>query len=159
MKDYSAFPNIITLQTTLLSSEEYPGSAYFVFDFDFEAIFGTKGRIPVWLTVDGHRYRSSIAVYSGVHMMVFNATMRQETGYKAGDTITITLERDTQIRKIDLPEDVKSVLAAKDVLRVYEKYSYSHQKEALDWINDAKKTETRQRRIEKLADKLFSERK
>ncbi len=154
MKDFSSYPNRITLETTLQSSDEYPGSAFFIFDFDFEAVFGSKGRIPVWLWVGEHRYRSTIAVYSGVHMMVFNARMRQETGYKAGDKITVTLVRDTEIRKIELPEDVKAFLAEQQVLSIYEAYSYSHQKEALDWINDAKKAETRSKRIEKLAQKL-----
>lgn len=154
MKDYSSYPNQITLETTLQNSEEYPGSAYFVFDFDFEAVFGSKGRIPVWLVVEEHRFRSTIAVYSGVHMMVFNATMRQETGYKAGDRITITLIRDTEVRKIELPDDVKAHLTEKKVLSAYEAYSYSHQKEAMDWINDAKKPETRIRRINKLVENL-----
>ena len=154
MKDYSAYPNKIELETNLLSSDEYPGSAYFVFDFDFATVFGTQGKVPVWLSVDGHRFRSTIAVYGGVHMMVFNATMRRETGYKAGDRILITLERDTEIRKVELPADVKNALAASGVLSIYEKYSYSHQKEVMDWINDAKKTETRQRRIARQVEKL-----
>jgi len=159
MKDYSGFPNKITLETTLLSSDEYPGSAFFQFDFDFPAVFGTNGKVPVWLSVDGHRYRSTIAVYGGVHLMVFNATMRKETGYQAGDTIQITLERDTEIRKITLPEDIRSWLENAGVAEVYDNYSYSHQKEVLDWINDTKNPETRKRRIAKLAEKLSSEKK
>jgi len=110
-------------------------------------------------SVDGHRYRSTIAVYGGVHLMVFNATMRKETGYQAGDTIQITLERDTEIRKITLPEDIRSWLENAGVAEVYDNYSYSHQKEVLDWINDTKNPETRKRRIAKLAEKLSSEKK
>lgn len=150
MKDYSAFPNIVTLDIELLSPDEYPGSAYMVFDIDFELVFGSKGKIPVKLTVDGHLYRSTIAVYSGVHMMVFNRTMREETGYKAGDKIKITIERDLEERKVDLPVDVAEALGKAEIGDKFAKLSYSHQKENIAWINDTRNPDTRARRIAKL---------
>lgn len=153
-KDYSAFPNRVEMEIELLSPEDYPGSAYMVFDLDFEAVFGTKGRVPVKFTVAGHNYRSTIAVYSGVHMMVFNRQMREETGYKAGDKISIVLERDMDLRKVELPEDVADQLKAEGVDEAFAKYSYSLQKEDLAWINDTRNPETRQRRIDKLIAKL-----
>lgn len=149
-KDNSGYPNRITLEIELLSSDEYPGSAYMVLDFDFEAIFGTKGKVPVKFTVGEHCYRSTIAVYGGVHMMVFNRQMREETGFKAGDRIRATLERDTDERKVDIPEDVHKAMAQAGVLEIFAATSYSHQKEHVAWINDTKKQETRERRIAKL---------
>lgn len=154
MKDYSGYPNTITLEIELLSSDEYPGSAYMIFDLDFEKVFGSKGRIPVVFSVDGHRYRSTIAVYDGVHMMVFNKTMRDETGYKAGDKITATIERDQEQRKVSIADDIKAELDRAGVREAFERYSYSHQKEDIAWIEEAKKPETRARRIAKLIGKL-----
>ena len=87
-------------------------------------------------------------------MMVFNANMRRDTGYKAGDKIHITLERDSELRRMEIPPDVKVPLMEEGVWDEFEKYSYSHQKETMDWINDTKKQETRLRRIAKLVDKL-----
>ncbi len=142
--------NKITLDILLQTNEEYPGSAFMTFDFDFKAIFGKTGRIPVKLTVDGHTYRSTIAVYAGVHMMVFNRQMRLDTGYKAGDTIRITLEHDLEKRSVEIPEDVKEALQNAGVWEAFTRYSYSHQKENVAWISDAKKPETRLRRIAKL---------
>lgn len=121
-----------------------------VFDFDFEAIFGTEGKVPVKFTVGEYCYRSTIAVYSGVHLMVFNRQMRKETGFKAGDRIRATLERDTEERKADIPEDVHKALAQAGVLELFTATSYSHQKEHVAWINDTRKQETRERRIAKL---------
>lgn len=154
MKDFSSYPNEISLNAKLQHAPEYPGSAFFVFDFDIEAIFGTKGRVPVCLIVDGHRFRSTIAVYSGVHMMVFNKQMREATGYNAGDIIPITLIRDMEERKVEIPDDVQAALASKDLTETFAKYSYTLQKEAIALINEAKKPETRIRRIAKLIERL-----
>ncbi len=154
MKDYSAYPNKITLEIELLSSEEYPGSAYMSFDLDFEKVFGSKGKIPVVFTVNEHQYRSTIAVYNGVHMMVFNKAMREDTGYKTGDKIIATLERDQEPRKVEIPSDVQNELTQAGVMEAFAKFSYSHQKEDIAWINDTRNPETRARRIAKLISAL-----
>lgn len=150
----TGFPNRISLDIELLSSDEYPNSAFMQFDFDFMAVFGSKGRIPVILTVGEYKYRSTIAVYNGVHMMVFNKQMRLDTGYGAGDMVHITLERDSSKREVEIPEDVNLAIKEAGVREGFMKLSYSHRKENVDWINDAKKPETRLRRINKLIDTL-----
>ncbi len=149
-KNLSDFPQLISLDIELGYSQEYPNSAYMDFDFEAYKIFGSKARIPVKLTVDGHIFRSSLAPMGGRHMMVFNHEMRVATGYKAGDLIHIILERDTEPRIVDIPDDVKAALEKNDVLEILSDFSYYHQKEFMDWINNAKKQETRLRRIAKL---------
>lgn len=150
-------PNKITITTQLHSSEEYPGSAFFIFDIDLMEVFGKKGRVPVKIYIDGHMYRSRIAKYAGYPpMMVFNKQMRNETGYGAGDTVTVTLEHDLDQRVVELPEDVANALKPFRLVRVFQRLSYTHQKEYVDWINDAKKAETRSRRIGKLIEQLQS---
>jgi hypothetical protein len=72
-------------------------------------------------------------------MMVFNKELRDATGYKAKDRIRILLERDYEERKIDLPEDIRNQLHQAGLLPAWEKQSYSHQKEHLAWILEAKK--------------------
>ncbi len=156
-KDLSAYPQRIELDIELGYSADYPNSAFFAFDFDVQAIFGSKGRVPVKLSVDGHSFRSSLVPMGGTHMMVFNKQMRDATGYKAGDRIHILLERDSEPRKVDIPGDVKAVLEEQGVWDAFQKFSYSHQKEDIAWINEAKKPETRSRRIAKLADKLLNQ--
>jgi hypothetical protein len=146
---------IIEFDVTLWAPEENPNSAALTFPFSAVGVFGTRARVPVKFSVDGHVFRSTLAPMGGCHMMVFNMQMRAETGYKAGDTIHIVMERDTEPRTIELPEDVENLLKADDsAYAVYQKYSYSHKKEIRDWINDAKKPETRARRIQLLLEKL-----
>jgi hypothetical protein len=145
----------IEFDVTLWTSEDYPNSAALTFPYNAVEVFGTKGRVPVKLTIGEHTFRSSLAPMEGKHMMVFNLEMRQKTGYKAGDTIHVILEKDIEPREITFPEDVTEVIQTNPA--AYKKllsYSYSHKKEVMDWINDAKKPETRQKRIKKLLETL-----
>jgi len=146
----------IEFDVKLFAPEDYPNSAAIVFPYKAVDIFGTKGRIPVKFTVGEHTFRSSLAPMGGCHMMVFNLEMRTKTGFKAGDTIHISMEKDTEPRTVDIPEDVTNDISTdENAFHTFMKYSYSHKKEVMDWINDAKKPETRQKRIQKLLDTLI----
>jgi len=145
----------IEFDVKLDAPEDYPNSAAITCPFDVQEVFGTKARVPVKFTVAGFTFRSSLAPMGGCHMMVFNKEMRDKTGFKAGGTIHVILERDSELRIVDIPEDVVAALKSNDAAyQVFMKYSYSHKKEVIDWINDTKKPETRQRRIIKLLETL-----
>jgi hypothetical protein len=150
----TGFPNRIERVFELQRSDEYPSSAFISCDFDVSAVFGAKGRIPVKARIGDHVFRSSLFPMGGIHMMVFNLQMRQATGYKAGDRVFIVLERDSDPRTIEFPVDVMEACRTAGVWDILEAYSYSHKKEILDWINDAKKEETRRRRLAKLCARL-----
>ncbi len=145
----------IEFDVELVSPDDYPNSTAITCPFNVLEVFGSKARIPVKITVDGHSFRSSLAPMGGCHMMVFNKEMREKTGYKGGDTIRIFMERDTEPRTVDIPDDVLVTLKQNETAyRVFLNYSYSRQKEVIEWINDAKKPETRQKRISKLMESV-----
>ncbi len=152
--DFGQFPNMISLDVELISNPEYPGSAYAIFDFDVEAVFGTKARVPVVMTIDGKQFRRNLARYGGEYLIVFNQELRDQTGYKAGDKFHLRLERDLEPRVVELPAEIRSGLARAGVLAAWEKLSYTHQKEDLAWILEAKREETRAKRLVKLISKL-----
>jgi len=143
-------PNRVELDILLQANDEYPKSAFIVCEFDVYAVFGTRARVPVIVKVGEHQFRSSLAPMSGSHMMVFNREMREATGFKAGDRVHMVLERDVQDRQVDVPEDVKAAIEGEGMWEAFASQSYSHKKEQMLWINEAKRPETRQRRIEKL---------
>lgn len=148
--------NRISFDVTLVAPEDYPNSAAITCPFDVQEVFGTKARVPVRFTVDGHIFRSSLAPMGGCHMMVFNKEMREKTGYKGGDTIHIVMERDTEPRTIDFPDDVLTVIQTHhQAWETLQNYSYTHKKEVMDWINSTRNPDTRARRIHKLLDKLL----
>ena len=88
--------------------------------------------------------------------MLVNKTMQKNTGLKAEDLAKIEIESDTEPRTLKVPEDLQESLKSQPLAeKAFAKYSYSHQKEWLDWIGDARKPETRRRRIEIVIQKLM----
>jgi len=81
--------------------------------------------------------------------------IREEIQKQANDVVQVSLELDEDLRQIQLPADVQNALDLNQKAAVqFFKLSYTHQKEYVDWINDSKKEETHQRRIEKMIQKL-----
>lgn len=127
-----------------------------VIPFDVEKTFGTRARVPVRGTINGFEFRSSIfPMGNGQHYMVVNKKVREGAGVRGGETITVVMERDDTPRTITPPKDFEKALKKnKDALSAWEKLSYSHRKEYVGAIEEAKKPETRARRIEKAVEQI-----
>ena len=118
--------------------------------FDVEKVFGKRGRVPVCGTINGFPYRSSIFLMGGRHFMVVNKQMREGAKVNAGETVSVVMERDDEPRTVNAPADLARALKAnKAAQAAWDKSSYTHRKEYAQAIEDAKKPETRARRIEK----------
>ena len=63
------------------------------FPFDIQEVFGTIARVPVRGTINGFPFRSSLMPMGGCHYMAVNRTMREGAGCKAGDTVSVVMER------------------------------------------------------------------
>ena len=119
--------------------------------FDVQGVFGSRARVAVKGSVNGVAIRSSLMPQGdGTHILVVNKSIRDQVGAEAGDAVSVTLERDTAARTVDTPPDLKSALAEEGVApSAFDRMSYSHQKEYVDWIESAKRPETRARRVAK----------
>jgi len=126
--------------------------------FDVEKIFGAK-RVPVKVWVNGAEYRSTVMRMSGKYMMAVPKVFREAAGIKAGETISVTMEKDSEKRTVKVPQDLAEALEKADLTEVFSKMSYTHQKEYVNAVNEAKREETRIRRIEKTIEQLISKRK
>jgi bifunctional DNA-binding transcriptional regulator/antitoxin component of YhaV-PrlF toxin-antitoxin module len=114
--------------------------------FDVEQVFGAK-RVPVKVWINGAEHRTTIFRMGGRFMMAIPKVFRDAAGIKAGETISVTLEKDTEKRNVELPEDFAEALKKVDLTEVFSKMSYTHQKEYVNAITEAKKPETRARRV------------
>ncbi|HEY3560938.1 MAG TPA: YdeI/OmpD-associated family protein [Kribbella sp.] len=115
---------------------------------------GGGGRIPVHATFDGVAYRGSIASMGGCLVLGMLKSIRSELGKGDGDPVTVTVERDTAERTVDVPEDLATALAEAGLREAFDNLSYSHRREHVNAINAAKKPETRTRRIAKTIELL-----
>jgi uncharacterized protein YdeI (YjbR/CyaY-like superfamily) len=69
---------------------------------------------------------------------------------EGGQTIRVTLALDTEKREVKPPADfIKALKAAPPSWDRWQAFSYSHQREHVEAIEQAKKPETRARRIER----------
>ncbi|HEV2704465.1 MAG TPA: YdeI/OmpD-associated family protein [Pyrinomonadaceae bacterium] len=119
--------------------------------FDVQKTFGTRARVPVRGTINGFAFRSSIfPAGDGTHYMVVNKEVRAGAGVKGGETITVTMERDDEPRVVTPPADLARALKANRAAQAaWDKLSYTHRREHARAVSEAKRPETRQRRIEK----------
>jgi hypothetical protein len=110
-------------------------------------------RPPVLVRLGGYSYRTTVAPYSGEFWIPLAAEHREAAGVRAGDEITVGIELDTAPREVPLPDDLDA--AMDDQARsAYEGMAFTHRKEWVRWVEEAKKPETRAARIEKTVESL-----
>ncbi|HEY9404561.1 MAG TPA: YdeI/OmpD-associated family protein [Pyrinomonadaceae bacterium] len=139
----------------LLEKHETSEATVITIPFDVPATFGTRARVPVSGTINGFPYRSSIVPMGGKFILVVNRELRAGANAKSGDTVSVTLERDDEPRIITPPADLARALRANRTAQAaWDKLSYTHQKEHARAVEEAKRPETRVRRIEKAVEQL-----
>ena len=117
--------------------------------------FGSGKRPPVRVTIGDHTYRTTVAVMDGRFMIPLSAVNREQAGVAAGDKVTVDIEKDDEPRVVEVPSDFAKALKADKAAKArFDSMSYSHQKQHVQAIEDAKKPETRQRRIDKALEML-----
>jgi hypothetical protein len=136
-----------------IGEDDRTSATFIPVPFDVKAEFG-KARAPVMVTVAGYTFRSTVATYGGEYMIPLNKPRRAAAGVSAGEVVSVTVEADSEPRVVELPADVRAALDAAGLLEQWSAQSYSHQREHVDWIDEAKRLETRGRRIGKLVDSL-----
>lgn len=119
--------------------------------FDVEKTFGTRGRVAVRGTLNGAPFRGSLFRMGGdCHFMVVNRKLRAAAGVSGGETVPVTVERDTEPRVIDPPADFARALEEnREAAATWGGLSYTHRREHVEHVEEARRPETRRRRIEK----------
>jgi Bacteriocin-protection, YdeI or OmpD-Associated/Domain of unknown function (DUF1905) len=114
-----------------------------------EALSG-GARPPVTITVNGHSWKSRVAIMRGRHLLGLSNANRKAAGVAIGDEVEAELELDAEPRVVVEPPDFAQPLDANPVARAaYDRLAYTHKREHVRAIESAKKPETRVRRIEK----------
>jgi hypothetical protein len=121
---------------------------YIPVPFDPVPVFG-RLRAPVRVTLNGYTYRSTIFFMEGTVGIPLRKSNREAAGLEGGETLEVHLDLDEEKREVEPPADfVKALRAAPPAWERWQELSYSHQREYAEAIADAKKPETRTRRIE-----------
>lgn len=136
------------------------GGAFVEVPFDVEAAFGSK-RPKVKAMIEGVPYRGLLVRMGGPnHILIILKGIREQIGKTFGDEIKVSVELDVEERVVTVPADLKRIFRSeREAKASFEKLSYTHQKEYVKWIEDAKKAETRQSRIVKMIEMLKERKK
>jgi hypothetical protein len=122
--------------------------------FDGKAEFG-EARAPVAGTVNGAPFRGRLMVYGGKTWLGFRKEIRAEAGIEDGQDVEVVLERDDAPREVEVPPALAAALESDpDARAIYDKLSFAHRKEYARWIAEAKREETRERRMAKALEML-----
>ncbi len=142
-------------QFRAIIENEGSGGAFVTVPFDVEKAFGKK-RVKIKATIDGEPYRGSLVRYgSPQFMLLILKEIRQKISKTFGDEVTVEMEEDLELRQVDLPQDFLAALQANPAeYDFYKQLSYSHQREYVLWINEAKRDQTRQERIRRSIEML-----
>ena len=109
---------------------------------------GSGKRPAVRVTIGTHSYRTTVAPMGGRFMIPLSAENRAAAGVVAGDEVDVDVEADAAPRGVAVPSDLADALAESGTVRdFFDSLAYSHRKEWVRWVEDAKKPETRSARI------------
>ena len=115
--------------------------------FDLEETFG-RARPPVKVTIRGYSWRTTPGVYGGVGHVVVNRDVKAATGVDAPDRVRVEMELDTEPRTVRVPADLRAALRVDAAASTaFGKLTYTHRREYVEWVEEAKRPETRARRI------------
>jgi hypothetical protein len=148
--------------TASIIQHEGMNAGYVEFPFSVEEVFGTRGMVKVKALFDGKaEYRGIMSnMGTGCHILILTQEVRRKLGKSFGDSVLVELEHDLEKREIVVPEDVQNVLADyPEALAFFEKLSYTHRKEYINWITSAKREETRTKRMVEFIEKLLEKKK
>lgn len=131
------------------------GGAFVEVPFDVEEAFGSK-RPKIKALIGGVPYRGLLVrMGTECHMLLILKSIREQIGKTFGDEVTVSVEADTEPRVIEVPAELKKLFKTeKEAKALFDKLSYTHQREYVRWIDEAKKEETRQSRIVKTIEML-----
>jgi hypothetical protein len=130
------------------------GGAFVAVPADVVEALGGKGRIPVRATFDGIAYQGSVVSMGGQKVIGLLTAIRLELGKQPGEVITVTLEVDQAERTVTVPDDLRTALDEAGLSDRFDALSFSHRRETVTSITEAKKPETRARRIAQTLDRL-----
>ncbi len=149
----------LTFEAEILGRGPGGAWAYLRFPFGAQETFGRKGQVPVRGTINGFAFRNSLMPRDGIHILGVSKELQQGAGAAIGDTVTVALELDDSPREIAVPADLEAALKkAQPQAGTFAALSYSHKKEFVEWIESAKKPETRANRVEKTLAMLLERR-
>jgi hypothetical protein len=140
---------VITFKGKLTPTPGRGGGCLVPVPRDLAAKLGLKGMPKIQAVIAGQPYRGSLMpMGDGTYCLGVLKSIQQAAGVGFGDTVTVELELDRAPRVVDPPPDLARAMSKdKKMAATWEKLSFTNKKEMARSLEEAKKPETRERRL------------
>ena len=130
-------------------------AGYIDFPYNVNKEFN-KNRVKVKAIIDGCIYRGSLVKMGGdCHWLAITREVRNAIGKNPGDKVHVIIEEDTEERIVDVPVDFEELMKKEpSVFEYFNSLAFTHKKEYVRWIVEAKREETRNKRLSKAIEML-----
>ena len=134
----------LTIKTTLVPHG--PATAIELTDAQVVTLGGGK-RAAVKVTIGKASAQLRLMVMGGKNLIGLSKASREQLGVEIGNTITATIDLDSVERTVDVPDDLAAALKKAKLRDAFDALAFTHRKEHIRAITDAKKPETRVKRV------------
>jgi hypothetical protein len=132
-----------------------PAAAVVLDDAQVAVLGEGAKRFPVVATIGGYTWRTSVARMGGEFLLGLNREVRQGAGVDVDDEVDVSIELDVAPREVEVPEALAAALATDPQAEAsFEGMAFTHRKEYARWVAEAKREETRQRRVQQALDMI-----
>jgi Bacteriocin-protection, YdeI or OmpD-Associated/Domain of unknown function (DUF1905) len=136
----------LTLTTTL--QRRGPAAAVVLADDQVAEVGEGRKAFPVRATINGHTWAGRVSRMGGEFLLGLNREVRTGAGVEAGDEVTVTIALDEAPREVDVPAALAQALDGDATAKAtFDALAFTHRKEFARWIAEAKKDDTRERRV------------
>jgi hypothetical protein len=115
----------------------------------------SRSIVPISGSIEGWPFRTSLMPDGrGGHSMMVNREMREGARVGPGDEVTVVFRVDPG-REPDVPDDLRAAIAASEKASdLWERITPRAREEWVEHVEEARKPETRARRIERVVARL-----
>lgn len=143
-------PGPLRFRAPLLRSDSSGAACFVAFPWDLKSTFGKGNLVPIVARWDDRvEYRGSLAMMGGdCALLLCRKDVVAQLGKGPGDEVDVVVTLDTAPREVEVPEALQAALDADPAAATtWATLAPSCRREYTQWIGDAKKPETRDRRI------------
>jgi uncharacterized protein YdeI (YjbR/CyaY-like superfamily) len=139
---------ILRMEATL--EPRGPAGAFVLTDEQVAVIGGGRKTFPVRVSINGRTLSLRLARMGGENMIGLSKAARAEADVEIGSSYDVEIALDEGERAVEGPRDLSAALATDpDAQTAFGRLSYTHRKEYVRWVEEAKKEETRAQRVAK----------
>lgn len=116
---------------------------------------GGGKRAAVTVRIGERTARLRLAVMGGQNVIGLSKANRALLQVELGQAVDAEISLDEAPREVAVPDDLAAALAGEPELKAhFEGLAFSHRRQYVEWVTEAKKPETRQRRVDGTLEKL-----